>query len=244
MLRVAQDYSVNPRLLLAVLEYQSGWVTNATPTEENITYPIRYFDISRKGLYHQLAWAANNLNRGYYLWRVNGVSRWVLHDESVIPVAPTINAGTAGVQNFFSMLFGQADWEQAVTDQGLFATYNQLFGYPFDYAVEPILPPDLKQPKMQLPFGKDEVWSFTGGPHGGWADGSAWAAIDFAPPGEALGCVANSAWEVAVADGLIVRSDLGAVVQDLDGDGQRANRMGCPIYACSNAGPGSTGRAP
>ncbi|RPJ42284.1 MAG: LysM peptidoglycan-binding domain-containing protein, partial [Chloroflexi bacterium] len=219
VLRVAQDYSVNPRLLLAVLEYQSGWVTNATPTEENITYPIRYFDVSRKGLYHQLAWAANNLNRGYYLWRVNGISRWVLHDESVIPVAPTINAGTAGVQNFFSMLFGQADWEQAVTDQGLFATYNRLFGYPFDYAVEPILPPDLKQPKMQLPFGKDEAWSFTGGPHGGWADGSAWAAIDFAPPGEALGCVGNSAWEVAVADGLIVRSDLGAVVQDLDGDG-------------------------
>jgi murein DD-endopeptidase MepM/ murein hydrolase activator NlpD len=29
----------------------------------------------------------------------------------------------------------------------------------------------------------------------------------------------SEAWEVAVADGLILRSDIGAVVQDLDGDG-------------------------
>ncbi|MCX6035185.1 MAG: LysM peptidoglycan-binding domain-containing protein, partial [Chloroflexi bacterium] len=28
---IAQDYSVSPRLLLAVLEYRSGWVTNPTP---------------------------------------------------------------------------------------------------------------------------------------------------------------------------------------------------------------------
>ena len=36
---VAQDYSVNPRLLLAVLEYQSGWVTKANPTQETRDYP-------------------------------------------------------------------------------------------------------------------------------------------------------------------------------------------------------------
>ncbi|HEB64231.1 MAG TPA: M23 family metallopeptidase, partial [Chloroflexi bacterium] len=40
-----------------------------------------------------------------------------------------------------------------------------------------------------------------------------------APPGDALGCVPSSAWVVAVADGLIVRAEDGAVVQDLDGDG-------------------------
>ena len=76
---------------------------------------------------------------------------------------------------------------------------------------------------MQLPFEKDNVWSFTGGPHGGWGDGSAWAAIDFAPPGDALGCVQSDAWVVAVADGTIVRSGNGAVIQDLDGDGYEQN---------------------
>jgi murein DD-endopeptidase MepM/ murein hydrolase activator NlpD len=72
---------------------------------------------------------------------------------------------------------------------------------------------------MQLPFEPDREWAFTGGPHGGWDDGSAWAALDFAPPGDALGCVLSNDWVVAVADGLIVRADRGAVIQDLDQDG-------------------------
>jgi murein DD-endopeptidase MepM/ murein hydrolase activator NlpD len=89
----------------------------------------------------------------------------------------------------------------------------------FSYAFEPILPPNLTQPKLLLPFEPGTVWSFTGGPHGGWGDGSAWAALDFAPPGEGGGCRKSGEWVVAMADGVITRSDLGAVVQDLDGDG-------------------------
>ncbi len=217
--RVAMEFSVNPRLLLAVLEYRSGWVTQARPVEASRDYPMQYFDPNRKGLYRQLAWTANNLNRGYYLWRAGGIPSWVLQDGSVIPIANTLNAGSAGVQHFFSLLLDKADWEQAVTEPGLFNTYNRLFGYPFDYAIEPLLPPNLAQPALQLPFEPGASWSFTGGPHGGWGDGSAWAALDFAPPGPALGCVQKDEWVVAAADGLILRADLGAVVQDLDGDG-------------------------
>jgi murein DD-endopeptidase MepM/ murein hydrolase activator NlpD len=99
------------------------------------------------------------------------------------------------------------------------ATYQQFFGYPFDYALEPLLPPDLTPPDLQLPFETGVEWAYTGGPHGGWGDGSAWAALDFAPPGSALGCVQSDAWVVAMADGLIIRSENGAVVQDLDSDG-------------------------
>ena len=72
---------------------------------------------------------------------------------------------------------------------------------------------------MQLPFEPGADWSFTGGPHGGWGSGSAWAALDFAPPGDALGCVLSQAWVVAVTDGLITNANQGAVIQDLDGDG-------------------------
>jgi murein DD-endopeptidase MepM/ murein hydrolase activator NlpD len=108
---------------------------------------------------------------------------------------------------------------EAVGEGGLFETYTALFGYPFDYAVEPLRPVDLQQPVLKLPFEPGRSWSFTGGPHGGWADGSAWAALDFAPPGEALGCVTSDEWVTAIADGPIVRAGNGAVVQDLDGDG-------------------------
>ena len=71
-MRVAQNYSVNPRLLLALLEYRSGWVTNATP--QNVDYPLGFFDDYYAGLYRQMAWAADNLNRGYYYWRVDAIS--------------------------------------------------------------------------------------------------------------------------------------------------------------------------
>jgi murein DD-endopeptidase MepM/ murein hydrolase activator NlpD len=217
--RVAKEFSVNPRLLLAVLEYQSGWITQAEPEEETLDYPMRFYDTWREGLYLQLAWAANNLNRGFYLWRVNGIGTWVLNDGRVVPINPTINAGTAGIQGFFSLLYDRSNWEIAISESGLFATYNAFFGYPFDYAVEPLIPPGVTQPVLQLPFETGEVWAFTGGPHGGWGDGSAWAALDFAPPGEALGCVTNDAWVVAMADGQILRASNGAVIQDLDGDG-------------------------
>ncbi|HEX7975448.1 MAG TPA: LysM peptidoglycan-binding domain-containing protein [Anaerolineales bacterium] len=219
--RVAEDFSVNPRLLLAVLEYQSSWVTKQGG--QNSNYPAGLRDPSRKGLYRQMAWAANSLNRGFYVWRVNGAATWLLADDSVVPIAPTINAGTAGVQQFFASLDDLQTWLQAVSPEGLFATYEALFGYPFGYAVEPLIPAGLKQPTFQLPFQAGEVWSFTGGPHAGWADGSAWAALDFAPPGDALGCVKSDAWVVAMADGVIVRTGNGEVIQDLDTPAAKAD---------------------
>jgi LasA protease len=217
--RVSYEYSVNPRLLLALLEYQSGWVTNPDPDEETLDYPAGLTNQWRKGLYQQLAWAANNLNRGYYLWRVNGIGAWVTYDGEIVPILPTINAGTAGVQHFFSQLYGRSNWELAVTERGLFNAYNVLFGYPFDRAVEPLLPAILSQPRLQLPFEDGVEWAYTGGPHGGWGSGSAWAALDFAPWRDVLGCVQSDDWVVAVADGVVARSGGGAVVQDLHGDG-------------------------
>lgn len=217
--RIAREYSVNPRLLLSLLEYQSGWVTQEYPQEETLLYPMRVFDAWRTGLFRQLSWAANNLNRGYYLWQVNTLPILSLADGLVVPMEATVNAGTAGVQYFFSLLNGRQDWERAISEQGLAATFIDFFGNPFSMAVEPLVPDDLHQPPMQLPFEDGEVWSFTGGPHGGWGDGSGWAALDFAPPGEPRGCVLSSSWVVAVADGLVIRSENGAVVQDLSGDG-------------------------
>ena len=213
----AQNYSVNPRLLLALIEYKSGWVTKAEVSSTD--YPLGFVEPNHTGLYHQLTWAANELNRGFYLWRANAVSTWVLADGSVVPLDPTINAGTAGVQNLFAQLDNQATWQADTQAFGFFQTYYFLFGNPFDLAIEPLLPMGLTQPRLSLPFGRGETWSFTGGPHGGWDDGSAWAALDFAPPGETAGCVQNDSWVTAVADGLIVRTGDGQVIEDLDGDG-------------------------
>jgi len=217
--RVALEYSVNPRLLLVLLEYQSGWVTDPDPDEITLIYPLRYYDAWREGLYGQLAWAANLLNEGYYLWKINAITVWSLIDGSIVQVDPTINPGTAGVLNLMRYLTSGSEWDRAISDEGIFATYFRLFGYPFSFAYEPMLPQDLSQPSLQLPFETGQVWSFTGGPHGGWNTGSAWAAIDFAPPGDAMGCTPSTAWVTASAAGKIVYADHGMVIQDLDGDG-------------------------
>jgi LysM repeat protein len=213
---VAQNYSVNPRLLLALLEYQSGWVTNSQPF--TTSYPIGIQDDYHEGLYHQLTWAADSLNRGYYLWKANALSTWVLNDGTVIPINPTINAGSAAIQYFFSQLDDRSTWEKDVDGTGFLLTYYVFFGNPFNYAIEPLVSASISQPPMILPFGKGETWYFTGGPHGGWDSGSAWAALDFAPPGE-LGCATSPLWVIAMADGLVTRASNGAVILDLDNDG-------------------------
>ncbi len=217
--RVAQNFSVNPRLLLAVLEYRSGWVTNPTPDPALGDTPLGFNDGFYVGLYKQLVWAACHLNNGYYRWRAGAAIKWVLADGSVVPIDPTINAGTASVQNFFAQLDGYAMWLRDVSPGGFLDTFTRLFGYPFDLAIEPLVPANLAQPSLLLPFGPGEIWAFTGGPHPAWDFGSPLGALDFAPPGEALGCVETDYWVTAVAQGQVLRTGNGVVIEDLDGDG-------------------------
>jgi hypothetical protein len=74
---------------------------------------------------------------------------------------------------------------------------------------------------MILPFEPDYVWSYASGPHAAWQSEGALAALDFAPSTHAPGCIESNAWVVAVADGPVVRSANGAVIQDIDHDGNQ-----------------------
>ena len=216
--KVAKNYSVNPRLLLAVLEYRSQWVTNPNPSSTSET-PIGYVDNFYVGFYRQMAWTANSLSAGFYAWRENKPKEWALSDGATVIPQPGINPGTAGVQHMFAQLDDNTTWQIDTGPNGLYATYIRMFGYPFDWAIEPLLPRGLTQPTLALPFAAGETWQFTGGPHMGWDNGSPWAALDFAAPGEPMGCAQTDAWVTAMAPGLILRADHGAVVLDLDGDG-------------------------
>ena len=216
---ISNNYSVNPRLLVAILEFQSGMLTTKQPLLDDTSFPMGLEDSHREGLFFQLAWAADTLNRGYYLWQSNGLSAFLTADGKLIPAHPEINAGTAAVQYLFAKLYDENSWRQAISEVGFTQSFQQLFGNPFSWTVDPILPMGLRQPEMQLPFEEGVAWNFTGGPHGGWDNGSPWAAIEFAPKMEVLGCNSNDAWVVAMSDGLIVYANDGMVIQDLDGDG-------------------------
>ena len=218
---VAHRYSVNPRLLLAVLEYRTSWVTHsAADGIIDNGFPLGRNETYLQGLYRQLSWAADELNWGFYGRSEGGISSVGINDGTRIAFAPDINDGTAGVQ----ALLGAHDaatyqsWLQDSGPDGLFATYSRLFGNPFAYTVDPLWPPSMTQPPLQLPWAVGETWYLTGGPHGGWDIGSAWAALDFVPGGEQLGCVQSQEWVTAMSSGMVTRSSHGAVVIDLDGD--------------------------
>ena len=217
--RVAQANSVNPRLLLAIIDYQNGWVTLSNPSWTNTSNPLNCRISGTNSLYNQLSFIADRLDYGYYLWKLNAIATYTLADGRLVRPDATINAGTAAIQYASGLFLESEPWQQAVSSGGIVAKYKSMFGEPFDYTIEPLLPADLSQPAMTLPFAEGETWSFTGGPHGGWGLGSAWAALDFAPPGEAQGCSPSTTWDVAVADGVIARVGDGAVILDLDGDG-------------------------
>lgn len=216
---VADRFSLNPRLLLAALEFRAGWLTQAAPIDN--FYPMGHVAAGYEGLYQQLAWVADQLNGGYYGRAEGGQTTFLIGGLTRLSYAPTINDGTAGVQNWLAAHDGAnyETWLQEASSDGFFATYNALFGNPFAYTFDPLWPAGLSQPPLQLAWPKGQSWYFTGGPHGGWASGSAWAALDFVPSLDQLGCYQSEEWVTAMSDGLVVRSDFGAVVVDLDKDG-------------------------
>lgn len=216
-----RDYSVGPRLLLAVLESKSGWVTDANPTGVALSYPMGDRRPGTELLSRQLAWAANELNQGYYNWRGRGMTPIDWGDGTTTAYAPTLNAATAGLQYFYSLGASREQWEVAVGNgPGSFvSTFRTLFGDPAQVAVEPLIPADTLQPTLSLPWSQQEMWYLTSGPHGGWGEGSAWAAIDFVPDEGYLGCQMAASWALAAAPGLVVQSEAGQVKVDLDGDG-------------------------
>ncbi len=217
---VAQRFSVGPRVLLALLELKAGWVTETWPAEETLYYPMGKVETGYDGLFIQLSWTANQLNRGYYGWEANWLQKVELADGRWVQLAPELNAGTAAVQVFLALHDGMPTWESRATwDGGLMAVYRAFFGNPFRYAVEPLIPADLEQPTMVLPWRQGELWWFTGGPHGGWGSYSGWAALDFVPADEQLGCYLSEDWVRAVAPGRVIRSENGEVVVDMDDDG-------------------------
>ncbi len=220
--RVALEQSVNPRLLLALLEYETHWLSQTSVSDQAATYPMNYYGqpTTVTGLYWQLDWAGKMLQAGYYGWKERGLTGALLSDGMRVQINPGINAGTAGVELLLAQTRTLDVWTQAVSHSGFFATDVSLFGDPFQRAVEPLIPPDLVQPPMGLPFSSSETWYFTGGPHGGWGSSSAWSALDFVTGDEpSLGCEVADRWARAVADGIIARSDYGMVILDLDGDG-------------------------
>lgn len=211
---VARKYRIGQRPLLAAIELRSGWVTNPAPT---IPSALGLPNSRPPNLFWEATWAARKLAEGYY-GQLEGRRDWVTLDSGELArLAPGTNPGSAAVANLLAGATPASECASVLTSGTFEATYRRLFG---EIDGGPVLPPDSAQPYFDLPFPEEELWYFTGGPHGGYGDNtSAWAALDFAPP-VAWGCWPSKFPVRAVAPGLVVTSKAGEVWVDLDGDGE------------------------
>lgn len=220
--RIALETSTNPRLLLALLEYRSGWVLGQPKAGVHPQYPIGYEAADLVGLYKELGLATRQVTLGYYGWRTGTLTHLDFPDGARLRLNPRVNAGTAAVQKLFSTLYLTEDWAAALYGRnGFFDVYHSMFGDPWVRAAQsgPQFPPGLNQPAWELPFQPGEPWSFTGGPHIAWGVGSPLAAIDLAPVDEHKGCTPSVHWAQASVAGQVVRSERGLLILDEDGDG-------------------------
>lgn len=216
---LARENGIDPRLLLALLEYQCGCVLENPGTQAELEPFLKATSIGyiRKDLWGQLNWALRRMWAGYSGWRAGSLTEFTLKDGTVIHPAPELNAGTVAVQYFFAYVDDLVTFEQAVGPEGFVAEYTAMFGNPWPREVE-IFPAGVVQPDFILPFEAGTTWSFTGGPHAAYDGNGPLAGLDFAPALAAQGCVPSDEWVLAVADGIVARVEEGVVVLDLDGE--------------------------
>lgn len=215
---IATEYSISPRLLLAILEYQTGGLSQEQPAVDIDLYPLGYRNQFARGIARQLLWAANTLNNGYYGWRTGSLVTIYLREGLIENPDPWQNAASVALHYYFAQVLPKEAYDYAVSGEGFHQTYATLFGDPWQN-VESHIPGSLIQPEMRLPFSPGKTWAYTGGPHTGWGEGEPLAALDFAPPNVVGGCHPSDDPAVAVADGVIARRGDALVVLDLDGDG-------------------------
>jgi LasA protease len=241
---VATNYSISPRFLLALLEYKTGALSQ--PVQPSGSYPLGEINYFYSGLYMQLVWAANVLNAGYYGWRTGQLTEFQLLDSTIERPDPWQTAATVAFQYYISRYSSVDTYTKAIGPDGLSRSYQTLFGDPWvtDQSDTPFIPVSLQQPALAFPFLTGETWSLTGGPHSGWgiAEMQPWAALDFAPPTTVHGCAPSDRPVTAMADGVVVRTQAGVVIEDLDGDGNERTGWDILYLHIATVGRASVGR--
>ncbi|MBK6767641.1 MAG: hypothetical protein IPG72_01120 [Ardenticatenales bacterium] len=207
--RVANAYSVGPRVLLTLIEQRSGWLRAPSPAER--TYPLGG---AVPGLYNGLLEAADALNAGYYGRRFESRDTLLLKDGQTVRVGSEVNAGSFAVLGVLSSDVAAADWPGLAAPSRFWTTWTMLFGdEPLYFNNTPVQADEMPLFPLRLPFADGSVWYFVQGPASPRGRGGPRAAVAFAPPPSGpAGCTPSAEWVVAAADGTVTHSDGMSVV--------------------------------
>ncbi len=212
--RVARAYSISPRLLLTLLELESGWVTRADA--ERVEDPL---GVGESGLYAGLTRTAEGLLALYHERRDEGRQRIDLAGNEAVNVAPG-NPGSWALLAWLSRDVTAEAWPALEGPSRFWAIWQNL------YAADPLFfgsvsvrvaPPP---PALDLPFALGQRWYLLPGPAPLVGEAGPAAAIAFAPPpAGATGCFGSVEWVTAPLGGIVRWADGGSLVLDPNEDG-------------------------
>ncbi len=207
----ANYYSINPRVLLTVLELQSGLVTRES---ENIglEHIVGYKDAT--GCSEQLEILTEDMVEYFYARLYDGSSKadaqitLTLSTSEQVQITASANAGTLAILESLAPLSSKEQW-QALTSientDGFVQTWLRLFpeSDPLDSSNQILAPTAPPTSLLKFPFACGDTWSFSGGPHGndGTCSGVV-SAVDFAP-GVGYCQIPTNRWIVSPADGTV-----------------------------------------
>ena len=112
--RIVSENSVNPRLVLALLDYEGKWVSGSPPDYLHEKYPMGFERKYKEGVFIQTVLGVNELFTGYYGWRSGKLTELTFPDGETLRIAPDLNAGTVAMQYFFSKLYNKPEWQSII----------------------------------------------------------------------------------------------------------------------------------
>ena len=95
-----------------------------------INYPMGRFETNREGLYRQLAWTADTLNKAYYRYQIDALAYVILTDGSLVMLSSVINPGTAAVQYLMAQLSDQTGLPEGHLRKRRLRHLQQLLWHP------------------------------------------------------------------------------------------------------------------
>ncbi len=141
-------YSINPKILLALIEQQSALLSTAQPGQEQMTWAMGFDGDggSRAGLYNQVRWAAIALRHGmrdYALgWQAGELPHLIFADSSRQPVALDTGLAESAIARVLA---------RTTTPDQLAARLNSFRTVYTDLFSDPRYPPE-DWPPLARPF--------------------------------------------------------------------------------------------
>ena len=136
-------YSLNPKLILALLEYEQGLLSTPNPSDDQLAWALNYHGEDEKwqGLYNQIRWVTRELRRGsrdyMYATELEFKPETVRNADGEAaqrpvkgPIPAGLNPASYALIRTLAQTRTPQEMEQLVRDGSFVSTYTQLFEDP------------------------------------------------------------------------------------------------------------------